>query len=50
MQHLHDALVNAPERTRLLVQNSGHVLTRDAARAQVFDAVTQFILRLESRA
>jgi carboxylesterase len=50
MQHLYEALVNAPERTQLLVQNSGHVLTRDAARSQVFDAVTQFILRLESSA
>jgi carboxylesterase len=44
------ALVNAPDKSRLLVRNSGHVVTRDAARQQLFDAALQFILHLESGA
>ncbi len=45
---IYAALSNAPERSRLFVKNSGHVVTRDAARQQVFEAVARFIRRLES--
>jgi carboxylesterase len=48
MQRIYSALVHAPEKTTLAVRNSGHVVTRDAARQQVFEAAAQFILRLES--
>lgn len=46
-EKIYSDLVNAAERTRLLVKGSGHVVTRDAAREQVFAAVGQFIRRLE---
>ncbi len=48
MDDIFSALTNARGKTRLLIQRSGHVVTRDAARLQVFDAATQFIHRLES--
>ena len=48
MERIHAGLTNAPQKNTLLVKNSGHVVTRDAARQQVFEAVAQFILRLES--
>ena len=47
MERIHAGLVNAPERTKLYVTGSGHVVTRDAARQQVFDAALDFIRRLE---
>jgi esterase/lipase len=47
---IYAALVHAPEKDKLLVENSGHVVTRDAARQQAFEATAQFILRLESQA
>ncbi len=47
MEFIYSALVNAPEKAKLLVRNSGHVVTRDAARKQAFEATAQFILRLE---
>ncbi len=50
MDHIYAALPGAIDKTRLLVKNSGHVVTRDAARQQVFEAAAQFILRLESEA
>jgi carboxylesterase len=46
---IYNALPHAPEKTKLVVHKSGHVVTRDAARQQVFDAATQFILRQESQ-
>ncbi len=49
MKSIYAGLTNVPDKTRLLVQRSGHVITRDAARRQVFDAAAQFILRLESK-
>jgi carboxylesterase len=48
--HIYAALTSTAEKTRLLVKNSGHVVTRDAARQQAFAAAAQFILRLESGA
>ncbi len=48
MERIFSLLTNAPEKSRLVVKNSGHVVTRDAARQQVFEASAQFIRRVES--
>jgi carboxylesterase len=48
MERIYAALTNAVEKTTLSVKGSGHVVTRDAAREQVFEAAANFILRLES--
>ena len=42
-------LVNASDKTKLYVTGSGHVLTRDAARHQVFEAAMDFINRIDSQ-
>ena len=49
MERIYADLTGAPERTKLLVSNSGHVVTREPARRQVFEAVAEFMLRVESR-
>lgn len=49
MEHIYTALVNAPDRQKLYITGSGHVVTRDAARGQVFDAALNFIRRIESQ-
>ena len=41
-------LVNVHDKTQLFVTSSGHVITRDASRGQVFKAVADFISRVES--
>lgn len=48
LELLDAALVNASEKIKLYVTGSGHVVTRDAARLQVFQATVQFIQRVES--
>jgi len=40
--------LGASDKTKLYITESGHVVTRDAARNQVFDAAYQFIRRVES--
>ena len=40
-------LLNAQDKTKLYVTGSGHVLTRDAARQQVFQSALEFIQRIE---
>lgn len=42
-------LKNASDKTKLFVTGSGHVVTRDAARHQVFESALEFIRRVESR-
>lgn len=42
-------LVNASDKTKLYVTGSGHVVTSDAARHQVFEAAAEFISKVESR-
>ena len=37
------ALEKAPDKTKLYITGSGHVVTRDAMRQQVFDAAVEFI-------
>jgi carboxylesterase len=41
-------LENAPDKTKLHITGSGHVVPRDAARQQVFQATLEFIQRIES--
>ncbi len=47
MGHLYGELVNAPDKAQRLVTGSGHIVTRDAARQQVFEATLDFIVRIE---
>jgi carboxylesterase len=46
LERIHAGLVNAKEKTKLYVAGSGHVVTKDAARQQVFESVVQFIQRV----
>ncbi len=48
LESLYAEMVNVPDRTKLYVTGSGHVVTRDAARRQAFEAAYQFIRRVES--
>lgn len=48
LELLDAALVNVSEKIKLYVTGSGHVVTRDAARLQVFQATARFIQRVES--
>lgn len=50
LEKIRAALVNAAKTETLLVSGSGHVVTRDAARRQVFEAALQFIQRVEENA
>jgi carboxylesterase len=45
---IYDALVNSSDKTKLYVTESGHVVTRDAARDRVFELVHDFVRRIES--
>jgi len=49
MEKIYERLVNASDKTKLYVTGSGHVVTRDAARHQVFETAGKFIQRVESR-
>jgi carboxylesterase len=48
MEMIYADLVNAPEKTKVYVTGSGHVVTRDAARHQVFESALEFIQQVES--
>jgi carboxylesterase len=48
LESIYADLVNVHDKARMYVTNSGHVITRDAARGQVFKAVAEFINRVES--
>ncbi len=47
MELIYADLINASDKTTLSVTGSGHVLPRDAARHQVFQAALEFIQRIE---
>jgi carboxylesterase len=47
MEQIYAGLVNASDKTKLYVTGSGHVVTRDAARDQVFEIARDFIKRIE---
>jgi carboxylesterase len=46
MELIHADLKNTSDKTKLYITGSGHVLTRDAARRQVFESALEFIQRL----
>jgi len=47
MELIYNDLKNASDKTKLYITGSGHVLTRDAARGQVFESALEFIRRVE---
>jgi carboxylesterase len=47
MEKIYSGLVNASDKTKLYVTGSGRVVTRDAARHQVFKAAGEFIRKVE---
>ena len=47
MEHIYKGLVNASDKTKTYVTEAGHVVTRDAARHEVFDLALNFIRRVE---
>lgn len=49
MEKIYAGLVNARDKTKLSISGSGHVVTRDAARRQVFESVLNFIQRIENK-
>jgi esterase/lipase len=49
LEKIHDALVHASDRTKLYITESGHIVTRDASRERVFEAVLEFIRKVEKR-
>jgi len=49
MEHIY-ADLGTSDKTKLYITESGHVVTRDAARNQVFEAANEFIQRVESGA
>lgn len=49
MERLYAALASE-DKEKMYVSGSGHVLTRDAARGEVFEAVLNFIQRVEAQA
>lgn len=48
LELIYKELVNVQDKTKLYITNSGHVVTRDAARLEAFQAVAEFIQRVES--
>lgn len=46
METIYAGLVNAPDKTKLYITGSGHVLPRDASREQVFQSAVAFIQRV----
>jgi carboxylesterase len=49
MEYIYTDL-GASDKTKLYVTEAGHVVTRDAAREQVFEAASEFIHRIETEA
>jgi carboxylesterase len=49
MENIYAALVNVSDKEKHYVSGSGHVVTRDAARGQVFELAREFIKRVESQ-
>jgi len=49
MEMIYAGLVNAADKTKLYVTGSGHVVTRDAARGQVFESALEFIRKVEKQ-
>jgi carboxylesterase len=49
MEMIYADLENASDKTKLYITGSGHVVTRDAARRQVFESALEFIQRVGGR-
>lgn len=49
MEIIYRELVNASDKTKLAITGSGHVLTRDASKEQVFKAALEFIQRITNK-
>jgi carboxylesterase len=49
IEKIYDELVNASDKTKLYVTGSGHVITKDAVRQQVFESTLNFIQRVETQ-
>lgn len=49
MERIYADLKNASDKRKQFVTGSGHVVTRDAARRQVFESALEFIQRVENR-
>lgn len=49
VEMIYDGLVNALDKTKLFVTGSGHVVTKDAAREQVLQAILEFIPKVEGQ-
>jgi carboxylesterase len=49
MEMIYADLVNVSDKKKLYITGSGHVVTRDAARHQVFESALEFIHRVESQ-
>jgi len=47
-EQIYADLIKASDKTKLYITGSGHVVTRDAARGQVFESALKFIQRVES--
>jgi carboxylesterase len=47
LERIYAGLLNAPDKTRLYITGSGHVLPRDASREQVFQSALEFIQRID---
>jgi esterase/lipase len=47
MEMIYADLVNASDKTKVYITGSGHVVTRDAARQQVFESALEFLRRVE---
>ena len=48
MELIFTDLINTTDKTKIYIAGSGHVITRDAARQQVFATVLEFIQRIDS--
>ena len=47
METIYAELVNAPDRNKIYLAGSGHVVTRDAARQEVFQSALAFLERID---
>lgn len=47
MELIYNDLTNSSDKEKVYITGSGHVVTRDAARRQVFDAAVKFIQRID---
>jgi carboxylesterase len=47
MELIYNDMKNSSDKTKVYITGSGHVVTRDAARRQVFEMAVEFIRRVE---